>query len=351
MSFDITQRHDRTVPQLATYGQITYELSKHARLVAGARVAREKHNYSIFIDGPLNGPKVTSFSGTERQIVVDPKYGINIQLDENNLLYFSATKGDRVGGVNPPFYNFTACNEALAALGYPNGAPNTYKSDSLWSYEVGSKNRLFNERFELQLSAFYIKWTDIQQIVQVPACAEGFTSNLGQATSKGFDLQAQALVTNALTLGLSVSYTNARNATTIVSGGNNVVADGQQINPYAAPWIITPTAEYDFTIVRGHKGYVRMDYTYHSQNPGPYNPTADTTSPTYNPYFVANPSYGQLNVHVGATSRGWDVSLYALNALNSHPLLYNNALQPFTFYGATFTLQPRTIGMAATYHW
>jgi len=45
--------------------------------------------------------------------------------------------------------------------------------------------------------------------------------------------------------------------------------------------------------------------------------------------------------------------VYALNALNKHPLLllYNNALNPFTFYGATFTLQPLTIGMAATYHW
>jgi len=34
--------------------------------------------------------------------------------------------------------------------------------------------------------------------------------------------------------------------------------------------------------------------------------------------------------------------VYALNVLNSHPLLFNAALQPFTFYGATFTLQPLT---------
>ena len=138
--------------------------------------------YSIYLDGPLNGPKPTSFSGTEQQNVVDPKFGLNFQLDENNLLYVSAAKGDRIGGVNRPFYNFTACNEALAALGFPNGVPSTYKGDSLWSYEVGSKNR-FNGRFEMQFSAFYIDWTDIQQIVQVPACTEGFTSNLGKATS------------------------------------------------------------------------------------------------------------------------------------------------------------------------
>jgi len=150
---------------------------------------------------------------------------------------------------------------------------------------------------------------------------------------------------------LSVGYTNARNATTIVSGGNNVVADGQQINPYAVPWMIIPRAEYNLTIAAGHQGYLRMDYTYHSKNPGPYNPTTDTTSPTYNAYFIPNPSYGQLNIHVGSSWSGWDVSVSALNALNHLPLLYNNAQQPFTFYGATFTLPPRTIGGTLTYHW
>ena len=337
--------------QLAAYGQVTWQFVKHVSVVAGARIARETNKYSIYLNGPLNGPQATSFSGKERQTVVDPKFGIDFQLDGNNLLYLSAARGDRIGGVNPPFYNFQSCNAALAALGYPNGAPTTYKGDSLWSYEVGSKNRLFNGHFEMQMSAFYIKWTDIQQIVQVPACTEGFTSNLGQATSKGFDFQAQALITDALKVGLSVGYTNARNATTIVSGGNNVVSDGQQINPYAAPWIVIPTAEYNFTIAPGHRGYVRMDYPYHSRNPGPYNPTTNTSSPTYNAYFIPNPSYGQLNIHVGTTWSGWDASVYALNALNHLPLLYNNALQPFTFYGATFTVPPRTIGGTLTYHW
>ena len=65
-------------------------------------------------------------------------------------------------------------------MAIPTGAPGTYKGDSLWSYEVGSKNRLFHGRFETQVSVFHIDWTDIQQIVQVPAGTEGFTSNLGK---------------------------------------------------------------------------------------------------------------------------------------------------------------------------
>jgi iron complex outermembrane receptor protein len=350
-NFSLYEKEPVSDTQLAAYGQITYQLVSHVSLVAGVRVARETDKYSIYVNGPLNGANPTAFSGKEVQTVVDPKYGINVQLDDNNLLYFSAAKGDRIGGVNPPFYNFAACNEALAQLGYPNGAPATYKGDSLWSYEIGSKSRLFGGRLQMEVSAFHIKWSDIQQIVQVPACTEGFTSNLGQATSNGFDFQAALLVTDALKLGLSMGYTNARNATTIVSGGNPVVANGQQINPYAAPWIVVPTAEYNFPIADELKGYVRVEDTYHSKNPGPYNPTTNTSSPTYNAYFIPNPSYNQLNIHVGTTWTGWDLSVYALNALNSHPLLYNNAIQPFTFYGTTFTLQPLTIGFTSMYRW
>jgi iron complex outermembrane recepter protein len=350
-NYSIDESEPISDAQLATFGQATYQLFSHVNLVAGVRVARETDQYSIYINGPLNGPNVTHFSGESSQNVVDPKFGINVQLDDNNLLYVSAAKGDRIGGVNSPFYNIPACNAALAALGYPNGAPSTYQGDSLWSYEVGSKNKLFNGRLQLETSAFHIKWSDIQQIVQVPACTEGFTSNLGKATSNGFDFQVAALVTDSFKLGLSIGYTNAKNATTIVSGGNSVVANGQQINPYSAPWIVVPTAEYGFTWAAGYKGYLRADDTFHSRNPGPYQPTNDTGSPTYNAYFIPNPSYNQLNVHLGTTWNGWDVSVYALNVMNSHPLLYNNQLQPFTFYGSAFTIRPLTIGFTSAYRW
>ena len=78
-----------------------------------------------------------------------------------------------------------------------------------------------------------------------------------------------------------------------------MVADGQQINNFASPWIVVPTLEYTFPIATGHDGYVRLDDTYHSKNPGPYQPTTNTSSPTYNPYFLPNPGYNQLNMHVG----------------------------------------------------
>ncbi len=341
-----------TDTQIAAFGQVTYQLFQHVGLLAGARVARETDKYGIFIDGPLNGPTTTAFSGKEQQTVVDPKYGLNFQLDENNLVYVSAAKGDRIGGVNPPPYDFPVCIAALAALGYSNTtALSTYTGDSLWSYEIGSKNRLLDGRLQMQASAFHINWNDVQQLLNVPQCAEGFTTNSGKATSNGFDFQAEALVTSALKLGLSVGYTNARDATTIISGGNPIVSNGQQINRYSAPWTVVPTAEYNFAIADGHNGYLRLQDEYHSKNPGPYNPSTNPSNPAYDPYFIPNPSYNQLDIHLGMTWSGWDASVYALNVLNSHPLLVNEAQYPSTFVGSVFTLRPLTIGITTMYHW
>jgi iron complex outermembrane recepter protein len=337
--------------QLATFGQVTYQLIDHLSLTAGVRVASVEDKYSIFQNGPLNGATSSNLAGEQSQHVVDPKIGIDYQVDDRNLLYVSAAKGDRIGGLNPPFLNNPACDTALNALGLPNGVPRTYSADSLWSFEIGSKNRLFDGRLQMETSVFHIDWSNIQQQVQVNVCTGSFTANLGKATSNGFDYQANALITDSFKLGLSLGYTNARDSSSLTAGGNPIVTRGQQVNPYAAPWIVVPTAEYDFDPIDGYKMYLRVDDTFHSKNPGPYQAESNPSNPAYNANFIPNPATNQLNAHLGATWDRWDVSLYALNVLNSHPLLYNQQLQSFTFYGSAFTIRPLTVGINSSYRW
>jgi hypothetical protein len=69
------------------------------------------------------------------------------------------------------------------------------------------------------------------------------------------------------------------------------------------------------------------------------------------PNFVGNPSTNVLNAHAGVSFKGWDTSVYALNVLNSHPLLYNTALETAQFVGPTYTIRPLTVGMRAVYRW
>jgi len=335
--------------QLAAFGQADYQLSSHVSLTAGARFSRTKTDYSLYTDGPLAGGVATLIGGEQSQNVVDPKIGINFQLDANNLLYVSAAKGDRIGGVNSPLSSgLVGCTAALAALGYPNGAPSTYQSDWLWSYEVGSKSRLLNGHLQLLASAFHIDWSNIQQNILPPACGASFTSNLGKATSNGADLEINALFADSLKLGLSVGYTNVKSRSTIESGNVVSVKSGDQVNPFAVPWTIVPSLDYSFRFADHYKGYVRVDDVYHSKNTGPF-AQQDPNNVSFQPWFVPNPSTNELNVHVGLVWDGWDVSAYALNALNSHPVLFDTQNNPTGVPASAVPIRPLTIGITATY--
>ena len=338
-----------TDKQLALYGQVTYRVTKQWSVTAGARIARDSVDYSIFQTGPFAGG--TSFgTGKQSQTVKDPKFGVNFQLNDDNLLYASAAKGDRVGGVNAPFPLTGSCLSLLNQIGL-NGIPPLYQGDSLWSYELGSKNRLFDGHLQLQVSAFHIDWSNVQQAVSLPPnlCPETFTSNLGKARSNGADLQATALIGHSVELGLAVGYTNAKDSQTLGPGTTQYVTSGQQINPYATPWTVVPSIQYSFTVANS-KAYLRADDEFHSKNPGPF-AQQFTNNVAVDPNFVANPSTNVLNVHLGAAWNGWDTSIYALNVLNSHPLLYNTALETAQFVGPTYTVRPLTIGVRSIYRW
>ncbi|HSY96955.1 MAG TPA: TonB-dependent receptor, partial [Steroidobacteraceae bacterium] len=259
-----------TDKQLALYGQVTYQIVKWLSVTGGARVARDSDDYSIYQTGFFAGG--TSFvSGSQSQTVKDPKIGVNFQLNDDNLLYVSAAKGDRVGGVNAPFPLTGACLSLLNQIGL-NGIPPTFQGDSLWSYEIGSKNRLFDGHLVLQASAFHIDWSNVQQAVSLPPnlCPETFTSNLGKATSNGADLQVTALIGGAVELGLSVGYTKAKDSQTLGLSNLQDVSSGQQINPYATPWTVVPSVQYTFAVGNGYKMYLRVDDEFHSKNPGPF---------------------------------------------------------------------------------
>ena len=92
--------------------------------------------------------------------------------------------------------------------GWSQQAPPTFASDSLWSYEVGTKNSLADSRVVFNASAYYVDWKNIQQNVGL-ACGFQYAANLGRAKSTGVDVQVQGKVADALLLGAAFGYTDA----------------------------------------------------------------------------------------------------------------------------------------------
>ncbi|MEI9964633.1 MAG: hypothetical protein WDM92_07925 [Caulobacteraceae bacterium] len=68
-----------------------------------------------------------------------------------------------------PTRRWRRCADAdLVARGFSPGQNIPYTSDSLWSYEVGSKNSWFGGRMKTRLAGYDIEWSNIQQQIMLP---------------------------------------------------------------------------------------------------------------------------------------------------------------------------------------
>ena len=85
----------------------------------------------------------------------------------------------------------------------------SFNSDSLWSYELGTKTSWFDHRLTFDAAGFYIKWKNIQQEILL-SCGFQYTANAGAAASKGGEIELRARPTDPLELSLGVGYQNAK---------------------------------------------------------------------------------------------------------------------------------------------
>jgi outer membrane receptor protein involved in Fe transport len=329
--------------QLAGFGNVSYRITDSITASAGVRVARDRLDFNLFADGPLNGgPESTS--GRQVGTPVTPRFNLQWQIAPDSMVYATVAKGYRIGGVNAPIPQ-TICGGDLASLGLK-GGPRTYNSDSLWSYEIGAKNSFANGRVEIDGSIYYIDWSQIQQKVVLPTCSFAFTENAGAAVSKGFDLHINARPIPQILLGLALGYTDAYYSQTLDVGKSVIVASGDTLGQ--TPWDLTGTFEYDFTTPGEHQGYARVQEIFHSSNLGPFT-YQHPDAYDYDPTLIGNPSTNQLNVRVGVVLSGFDISVFANNLLNAHPELgYSHATVVSPVYNAV-TFRPLTAGLTGIY--
>ena len=339
------QRNIHVDDQKAAYAQADYEILSGLKLTAGLRYTIADYRYDGFTAGPLFGTagrvdqlKVTSRTAT-------PKLGVAYQADKHNLFYISAAKGIRGPGVSPAVG--VSCATDAAAIGFDPTKSNTINPDSVWSYEAGSKNRLFGGKLLVDASVYRVKWKNVQTLLVLPICQQQVMLNLGNAQIDGFDLALTLRPVEGLTLGGAVSYANARYTTDIPGAGGTIIRRAGE--PFAiAPWSVQLNGEYAYPIGLDEI-YARVDYAYSSHNDKPLN----LESPLVDPALPRPPSTSLLNIRIGtrlktADRDAIDLSLFVNNVTNSHPVLalYHDTLDSTRFRAGTF--RPRTIGLTAT---
>ncbi len=329
-----TRAHDR---QLALFADGVLGVTDKLKIEAGVRFAWTHYDFINLNDGPqdlLDDGGVPAIAvGSKNETPFTPKLSLTYQLTSDDLIYATASKGYRIGGATPP----------LPADACGPGFPSSYNSDSVWSYEAGTKDRFLDRTLQVSASAYYIRWSNIQQSFLVPACGIQFTTNAGDAVSKGFDLQGQWQVTRAFDVELAVGYTNAHYTKTALDANLDVLdVAGQPLN--VTPWTVTVGAQYNFTVF-SREAFIRGDYEYTSSTPvlGEFPGTAFS-----DPSLPSDPVTNLISARAGLNYDKWEIQLFVNNLLNSHPQLNLNHEDQDTLLFEATTFRPRTIGISAT---
>ena len=343
-----------TDKQTAVFGEATYRATEKLKLTAGLRAEHVSNTFASPVDGPFNGGP-HYYSGAQSENPVNPRVSVSWQQNADDLYYMTAAKGFRPGGSNSQPSTTPTCVAALQAFGLSNGIPATYSSDSLWSYEIGAKLGFADQRLRLDASAFHIDWKNIQNLAQINGCGTAVTFNLGKATSNGFDIALDAALTKSLVFGTTVSYVKATYDETVGAGSSIVVSKGDwvggtgiQAGVLPSPWTISAHGRYQFATYGGSNGYVWLEDVYHAANPGPVSTQNPNDTLSYDAALTQNPSTNVLNARLGVTIGKLDLSLFANNVLNSHPLLDRFHALAFDDRLQARTLRPLTIGLTMT---
>lgn len=344
--YALFQRNTHRDRQYAVYGQADYEVVDRLKLTAGVRYTIAKYAYEGFAAGPVYGTDGQTDTLNTTSKNVTPKFGVSFQADPSNLFYASASKGVRGPGVSPPVGANCAADAAL--IGIDENATIDVAPDSIWSYEIGSKNRFFGNRVSLDASVYRVDWKNVQTLFALPQCTIQTVLNLGDARIDGFDVALAVSPVDGLTVGASAAYTNARFTTAIPGPNNTIIRKKGEPFPQVAPWTIQLNAEYQHDTSFGNL-YGRADFSYASRIDKPVDPNSgfiDSSLPR-------PPATSQLDLRVGSQFKmtdgtNMDISAFVNNVTNSQPLLSLFHETPDSAFFRSGTFRPRTFGVTLT---
>ena len=178
----------------ALFGQIAHDLSAQTRLVVGLR--------SEWVDLDGRGTKTryraarkafdpeVTFHPVFDDAVFGGKVTLEHDLNANQLVFASVTRGYKAGGIN------------IDARISPPADPLTYGTETLWNYEVGLRGNWLDHALTGELTAFYLDRRDTQ--VRDSAGFGGnyrfFTANARRAHVAGLEASAAYALTKELSL-------------------------------------------------------------------------------------------------------------------------------------------------------
>jgi iron complex outermembrane recepter protein len=318
--------------QYAIFGESTYAVAEQVKVTAGVRLYRFQSTADEEISGIAatgNGAQQTAtFNAANNG--VNPKLTVAYEPSNALNVYGTIARGFRPGGINQQI-PASLCN--LTA--------ETYGPDSTWNFEIGEKAKLAEGRVTLNTDFYYIRWSQVQQVVNQP-CGYPLTMNAGDAASYGPEVELAARLSPEVTVNLSGTYNHAQ-LTTVPDSVNTADSALHSGTPILniPKYTLMASLNYATRLWDDKKLAARISDSFVG--------SATDIAFTYETLG----SYNLADARVGITADKWSAYLFADNLGNTHAMLGVNT-SSFAFQSPSLvrvaTNTPRTVGVDLTYH-
>jgi len=301
--------------EFAAFANATYYFTPKFDVNVGMRYAKNEQAIEDMSSGfilPNSTPKVGIKDTVDTYL-----FSVRYRPTEDLSLYARAASGYRPGGKNSP---------AVDGSGNPIG-PQFYKSDSLWSYEIGAKGSMLDGKIAYELAAFWLDWNN-QQILIVRDGISAPSNAVSGVTSKGVELSLNL----APTSGLSITGTLAYVDSTLNEDEPDLAALAGETLNNVANWSGSVSAIYDFPISNRLNGFVGVNARFTGDRPAAFSGA---------PIQFTLPAYSVAGAQAGFITGRYKTSFYVNNAFESKGLLEVNLGGAST----ASILRPRTFGV------
>lgn len=197
--------NDGYIENKALFASIDYDLADNVMLSTELRYQSENKG----LDGALyDGRHELTFDAWL------PRVALTWQTNESVMFYASAAKGNKPGGFNDDFYKASLDSDDRQF--WRDLGRGTYEESTVWSYEAGIKSS-FNDEISVNASIYYMDWAG-QQLTQSDALKLAgssrqttvtFIKNAGKSEIKGFEIDFNWQVSDALNLRAAYAYNQA----------------------------------------------------------------------------------------------------------------------------------------------
>jgi iron complex outermembrane receptor protein len=324
----------------AFFGQGTYHVTDKFRILAGARFTHDSvDNFS------------EAFSTSALSNLLAPGITPKNTVHHDNISWRGSVQYD----FTPEVMGYVTVAQGYKGPGFNQFSAQAVPPETSHQYEAGVKSELFDNHLALNVAAYSEVFDNFQDQTYFPVAPYYAVLSAGRLDSRGFEVQADALITDGLTISANVAYVDATFGSFV--GDQCYTGEATSVTPSrnacymnhsnstgntlanAPKWAGTISANYvrplgsTYQIEFGGSLYSRSGVNFSSN---------DNPNTTQSGYTLLG-----LNAGIGPQDGDWKFSVFCRNCTDRRFVTY---IEPAPFFSADYGQQfgPdsfRTIGV------